>query len=187
MPVVSKIQLLPPEVKAWLDQQLVKHAFGNYDELTAELNTKLGAHGLEVTVSRTGISNYGKGLKDRIEKIKASTEAAKLMNETLDDDGDALGMANIALAQDIIFQMMNRYDPDDTEQQISVKDLSGLFRALGNISRASLPQKKWAKQVRIELQRKKEAAAASIQAEAGLTDDQAAIIRAKILGIEIDG
>jgi hypothetical protein len=184
---ISKIQQLPPEVKAWLDQQLVKHAFGNYDELTQQLNAKLAEHNLEISVSRTGLGNYGKSLKDRIEKIRASTEAAKLLGETINDEGDALAAANIALSQDIIFQLLQQWDPEDEDKpQMSVKDMSGLFRALGNISRASLPLKKWQKQVRVELQRKKEEAAASIQADAGLNDEQAAIIRAKILGINLD-
>lgn len=186
MPAVSKIQQLPVEVKAWLDSQLVANAFGNYDELTAQLNAKLEAHQLEMTVSRSGLGIYGKTLKDRIEKIRSSTAAAKLLNETMDDEGDALGMANVAMAQDLIFQLMNRYDPDDTENPISVDEISKLFRALGNISRASLPQKKWSKAVREELARKTAAVAEEIKSVAGLTEEAAAIIRAKILGIKVN-
>ena len=186
MAVVSKINQLPSEVKAWLDHQLVKNGFGNYDDLTAQLNEKLAEHNLEVSVSRSGLGVYGKKIKDRIEKIRASTEAAKLLNETLDDDGDALGMANVALAQDLIFQLMNQYDPDDEDHKINVKEISVLFHALSNLSRTSLPQKQWAKKVREELERKTNEAADEIQAEAGLTDDQAAIIRRKILGLKID-
>lgn len=187
MPTVSKLNLLPAEVRAWLDSRLVANAFGNYDDLTDQLNQKLAEHDLELRVSRSGLGVYGKTLKERIEKIRASTSAAKVLNETLDDDGDALGMANIALAQDLMFQLMNRVNLDDPDQKVDVDELSMLFRALGNISRASLPQKKWAKSVREELERKTSQAAAEIQSEAGLTDEQAAIIRAKILGIKIDG
>lgn len=187
MPAVSKIQQLPADVKAWLDSKLVANAFGNYDDLTEQLNTKLEGHQLEMTVSRSGLGIYGKGLKDRIEKIKNSTAAAKLLNETMDDEGDALGMANVALAQDLIFQLMNQYDPDDKDKPISVKEISTLFRALGNVSRASLPQKQWAKKVREELARKTEEAVSQIQAEAGLSDLQFERVRAKFLGIKIDG
>lgn len=187
MPTVSKVNLLPADVKAWLDSQLVANAFGNYDELTDQLNVKLGEHDLELRVSRSGLGVYGKGLKDRIEKIRASTSAAKVLNETMDDDGDALGMANIALAQDLMFQLMNRVDLDDPEQVINVKELSTLFRALGNISRASLPQKQWSKKVREELARKTAEAINQIQAEAGLSDQQFERVRAKFLGIQIDG
>lgn len=186
MPSVSKIQQLPVEVKAWLDAQLVANAFGNYDELTEQLNDKLAAHELELTVSRSGLGIYGKTLKDRIEKIRSSTAAAKLLNETMDDEGDALGMANVAMAQDLIFQLMNKYDPDDKEKPISVDEISKLFRALGNISRASLPQKKWSKMVREEIARKTAAVAEEISSVAGLTEEAAAIIRAKILGIKVN-
>ncbi|MDF1622512.1 MAG: DUF3486 family protein [Pseudohongiella nitratireducens] len=187
MPAISKLQQLPAEVKAWLDARLVKNGFGNYDDLTAQLNAKLEEHGLEITVSRSGLGIYGKAMKDRIEKITASTQAAKLLNESMDDDGDALGMANVALAQDLIFQLMNKYDPDDTENKISVKEISTLFRALGNISRASLPQKQWSKKIREELARKKAEAISQIQAEAGLSDEQFERVRARFLGIDIDG
>lgn len=186
MPAVSKIQQLPVEVKAWLDSQLVANAFGNYDQLTEQLNAKLETHQLEMTVSRSGLGIYGKTLKDRIEKIRSSTAAAKLLNETMDDEGDALGMANVAMAQDLIFQLMNKYDPDDTENPISVDEISKLFRALGDISRASLPQKKWSKAVREELARKTAEAISEIQAEAGLTDLQFDRVRAKFLGIKLD-
>jgi hypothetical protein len=187
MPAVSKIQQLPSEVKAWLDSKLVANAFGNYDELTEQLNGKLAAHELELTVSRSGLGIYGKTLKDRIEKIRSSTAAAKLLNETMDDEGDALGMANVALAQDLIFQLMNQYDADDPDQKINVKEITMLFRALGNISRASLPQKQWAKKVREELARKTAEAISEIQAEAGLSDMQFERVRARFLGIKIDG
>ncbi|MDX1491286.1 MAG: DUF3486 family protein [Pseudohongiellaceae bacterium] len=187
MPAVSKIQQLPTEVKAWLDSRLVDNAFSNYDELTQQLNAKLAEHQLELTVSRSGLGIYGKALKDRIEKIRSSTAAAKLLNETMDDEGDALGMANVALAQDLIFQLMNQYDPDDTDNKISIKEISTLFRALGNISRASLPQKQWAKKVREELARKTQEAVDQIQAEAGLSDQQFERVRAKFLGIKLDG
>lgn len=187
MPAVSKIQQLPVEVKAWLDSQLVANAFGNYDDLTEQLNAKLANHELEMTVSRSGLGIYGKTLKDRIERIRSSTAAAKLLNETMDDEGDALGMANVAMAQDLIFQLMNKYDADDTDNPVNIKEISTLFRALGNISRASLPQKQWSKKIREELARKTAEAISEIQAEAGLSDQQFERVRAKFLGIKIDG
>lgn len=186
MATVSKVAQLPTEVRAWLDQQLVNSGFGNYSELTDQLNEKLASHELEFSVSRSGLGVYGKNLKDRIQKIKHSTEAARLLNDTMDDDGDALAIANIALAQDIIFNLMNKIDPDDEDQKINIKEITLLFRSLGNISRASLPLKQWNKKVREELARKKNELAAEINDVEGLSDDQAAVIRAKILGLEID-
>lgn len=185
MPTPSKINLLPTQVRAWLDNELVTNGFGDYSELTDRLNEKLAEHQLEMSVSRSGLGVYGKNLKDRIQKIKHSTEAAKLLNETMDDDGDALALANVALAQDIIFNIMNQVDPDDKDTKINIKEISTLFRALGNVSRASLPLKQWNKKVRDELARKTKELANEINDVHGLSDEQAALIRAKILGLEI--
>ncbi|GJM12783.1 MAG: hypothetical protein DHS20C12_11860 [Pseudohongiella sp.] len=186
MAMVSKVALLPPEVRAWLDHELMERGFGDYTQLTEQLNSKLSSHGLELSVSRTGLGAYGKDLKDRIEDIRASTEAAKLLNMTMDDDGDALAMANIAQAQHMIFKIMNRYDLDDEDSQISVKEIGILFRSLGNISRASLPLKQWSKKVREELARKTEALAEEINTVDGLSTEHAEMIKRKVLGIKID-
>lgn len=187
MPIVSKLDQLPAEVKAWIDNELMSSGFGNYTELTEQLNTKLEEHGLEISVSRSGLGVYGKSLKDRIQALKASTDAAKFLNQTLDDDGDALSMANIALAQDLIFNIMNKIDPNDEDTKINIKEISTLFRALGNVSRASLPLKQWNKKVREELERKKQALVDELNNTDGLmTEEQADIINAKILGLNID-
>jgi len=186
MAVVSKIATLPSSVKAWLDNELVNGGFGNYTELTDRLNEKLEAHQLEVSVSRSGLGAYGKSLKERISKIKASTEAAKLLNETLDDDGDALSLANVAMAQDLMFSIMNKIDTEDEDEPINIKEISTLFRALGNISRASLPLKQWNKKVREEIAKKKAELANEISDVQGLSDEHATLIRAKILGLEIN-
>ena len=37
----SKVHSLPPELKEWLDAELVKRGFGDYVQLAADLKTRL--------------------------------------------------------------------------------------------------------------------------------------------------
>lgn len=49
----SKVHSLPPELKEWLDAELVKRGFGDYVQLAADLK----ARGAEV--SKSALQRYG--------------------------------------------------------------------------------------------------------------------------------
>ena len=53
MPPRSKVHSLPPELKEWLDNELMARGFSNYEQLAADLNAR-GAQ-----VSRSALQRYG--------------------------------------------------------------------------------------------------------------------------------
>lgn len=126
----SSVDKLPSEVKAWLDQQLSKSNFSNYNELTEQLNDKLECHDLELSISRSSLGRYGKKIKHRMQDMRRSAEIAKLMADSMSDDEDAMSQATVGLAQDTIFQMMigirEQMDADENAA-ITPKQMSELF------------------------------------------------------------
>ena len=40
MPPRSKVHSLPPELKEWLDNELMARGFSNYEQLAADLNAR---------------------------------------------------------------------------------------------------------------------------------------------------
>ena len=80
MPPPSKIDQLPPEVRAALDQFLIAAGFGNIVQ-AAEWLTELGH-----PIGKSSVGAYNQKLKQRIAAIKASTEAAKLIVAAAPDE-----------------------------------------------------------------------------------------------------
>ncbi|MCW8856390.1 MAG: DUF3486 family protein [Kangiella sp.] len=181
----SSVDTLPSEIKAWLDQQLSRNNFSNYDELTEQLNAKLEQYELELSISRSSLGRYGKKIKHRMQDMRKSAEIAKLMATAMGDDEDAMSQATVSLAQDTIFQMMidirDAMDEKDGTK-VSPKQMSELARAVGNLARASLPVKKYAKQVREKAEAAADAVSKKLNKQ-GLTKSTVDDIKREILGI----
>ena len=79
----SKVSQLPDELTAWLEQALIKGNFSDYAALAAELKKHGATLGLDADVSTSGIHRYGQNLERKLSAIKASTEAAKLIAQSL--------------------------------------------------------------------------------------------------------
>lgn len=178
----SSLSTIPAEVKSWLDSSLSSQGFSNYDDLTNQLNEKLSVHGFEISISRSALGRYGKGLKDRIADIKASAEAAKIMREAVNDDADTMSQANIALAQDALFKTLLALKNDDEEDNTVL--LTKITRAIANISRASQKLKEWDKTIVSERVKAAAAKIDTIKVNTGLTQDTVDEIKAMILGIQ---
>jgi hypothetical protein len=60
----SKVHSLPPELKEWLDAELVKRGFGDYVQLAADLKAR-GAD-----VSKSALQRYGSPFEKRMAQLK---------------------------------------------------------------------------------------------------------------------
>ncbi|MEM1055172.1 MAG: DUF3486 family protein [Bacteroidota bacterium] len=171
MPARSSVYTLPPELREQLDQRLVASGFGGYDAL-AEWLAESGHE-----ISRSAIGRYGKTFKDRIGLLQEVTEQARVTVETIGDDEDALGAATMAIAKQQLFSALVDFklDPDSV-------DLNDLLLNVSRLSNSSVRLNEYRSKVR---QRAKAAAAEvdSVARAGGLSDDAAAQIRAKILGV----
>ncbi|HRD49782.1 MAG: DUF3486 family protein [Candidatus Competibacter sp.] len=146
MPAPAKIALLPNDVRQALDRRLVGNAFSDYHALAAWL----GEQGYEI--GKSAIHHYGQGLKRKLAAIQASTEAARLIAESAPDDEDRRSEAVMSLLQSEIFTVMvNLQDAEDAPPDERVKLLSTVARAIADLSRASINQKKHAAAVKAKL------------------------------------
>lgn len=146
MPPPAKIALLPEETRAELDALLIRRAFSGYHDLAAWL----AEQGYEI--GKTAIHAYGQGLKRKLAAIRASTEAARLIAEAAPDEEDRRSEAVMSLVQSDMFAMLVALqEAEDADPQERIKLLSSAARAIADLSRASIAQKKHAALVQAKL------------------------------------
>lgn len=174
----SKVALLPDELRREFESRLIQGAFAGYEALS----DWLGEQGYEI--SKSVLHKHGQKLKRRLEAIKASTQAAQLLAESVPDEAGALSSAVLNLVQtemfDLLVSLQEVDDAKDTGDR--VKLLGNAAHAMADLARASLKQKEWAGQVR----ERTEAAAAAVEKitrKGGLSAESAEAIRREILGI----
>ena len=172
MPRRSKVEQLPPQIKVWLDQALVQSNFSQYELLSAELKKR----GCEI--SKTGLHRYGQDFEERLKTLRMVTEQARAVVQASPDDDGAVNDALVRLTQEKMFGILMALEVDPKSI-----DLTKLARAVAELGKASVAQKRW------QIEARKSALAdaakeAGIAAKSvGLTDDAVEQIKRRILGI----
>ncbi|SDI83837.1 Protein of unknown function [Pseudomonas flavescens] len=168
MPPRSKVAALPPEVKAWLDRELVDNNFSGYEALSAELA------GRGFTIGKSALHAYGQTFEDRLSALRVASEQARAVVAAAPDEEGAVNEALMRLVQEHLFKLlMTDGKPID---------LPKVAKAVAELGRASVVQKKWQAEVRA----KAEAAASQVEKIAkkgGLNAETVAEIRREILGV----
>jgi|GEM_PF-1930597 len=128
---VSSVETLPPEIKAWLDQELVRLGFRDYDGLGQALKEQ------GWRVSRSALGRYGKRFKEEQKQLKQSIEMAKAFAEVVGDDGAAMNQTLTALAQQELMSVIRegRYDA-----QIK---LPALMQSIAQLNRSDVNTRKF--------------------------------------------
>ena len=175
MPQRSKISILPEDLKAELDRRLIQSGFSGYEGLEEWLS----AQGWQI--SKSAIHRYGSRFEERLGAIAMATEQAKAIASAAEDDGNAMSDAVIRLIQEKVFQMlveMESLDPDNVS-------LTSIGMMIAKLTSSSVQVK--------EQQRKYKDRAEQAAKEIdnllgqsktrGLSEDMAAQIRSKVLGI----
>lgn len=172
MPAPSKVDtLLPSKVKKQLNSRLIKSGFSGYESLSAWL----AEQGFEI--SKSSLHRYGQSFEDRVAALKRATEQAKAIVEESPDDEGAMSEALQRLIQEKLFTVLL-----DLEVDTAKLNINSLGKTIAELGRASVTQKKYAAEVRARAN----AAAADVEQlakEGGLSDEKAALIKKKILGI----
>src|SRR6266853_1123109 len=146
----SKIEQLPPELKEWLDDALVKSNFSRYEQLVAELKARGAELGLTADASKSGLHRYGSNLERKLGAIRASTEAAALIAKSAPDDADLRSAAVISLIQTEVFDVLVALQDSESEKDPMkrAKLLSTVAKNVATLSRASVHQKRHEMEVR---------------------------------------
>lgn len=177
MPAPSKLDTIPPEVRAELDRRLIAGGFGGYVAL-ADWLTEQG-----YGISKSAVHRYGSALERRLAAIRASTEAARQIAAAAPDDADLRSNAIISLVQTELFEaLLSVSEAEDLEPADRVELYSKAAKNIATLTRASIARNQWAAEVKA----KAEAAAASVEHIAkrgGLSSESVDAIRREILGI----
>ena len=167
----STVETLPKEVKEWLDRALVESNFSGY-KLLAEA---MKARGYEI--SKSAIHRYGQDFEDRLKTLKMVTEQARAVVQAAPDEDGAVNDALVRLTQEKLFGVLMEIEVDP-----ETVDLAKLAKAVAELGKASVMQKRWLSEVRA----KAEAAAANVEKIAkkgGLSSASVEQLRREILGI----
>lgn len=145
MPRRSKVEALPQPLREQLERLLMDRSHG-YVALSAWLKSQ----GYEI--SHAAVHRYDQRLQSVMARIRASTEAARLIAQSSPDDADEHSAAVLRMVQSALFEAMTRVtEADDADPADQVRLLSQAARAIADASRASIGQKKWAEEVKTKL------------------------------------
>lgn len=136
MPPPRKVDLLPSELRRWLQDELKERGFAGYEDLAESLNFRLEEEGLELRIGKSAIHAYGqefqhyaKMQEQAQDEIQAFLEEASLKDEV--DVTSAL-FQQLTTIQWRLQMMMA--DPENLPDPRGVKDLT---TALNNLIRSS--------------------------------------------------
>lgn len=139
----SKVSTMPADVRAWLDQALIERNFSDYKELETLLKDK----GFDI--SHAAIHRHGAKLERRLNAIKTSTEAAKLIVGATPDAADHRSEAVMSMLQTGFFDVLvDLQEAEETQDPVKkLKLLNGAAISFSMLAKSSLAQKKWADEV----------------------------------------
>lgn len=172
---VSSVSVLPVEVKAWLDQELITRNFSSYRKI-ADL---LAGRGYQI--SKSAIGRYGVKFKQEQQQLRQSIEMAKAFAEVVGDDGAAMNQTLTALAQQELMAVMREKTYID---QIKLPDL---VRSIASLNRSDINTRKFQIEQAARSKALDDAANAVEKAaieQKGMTSDQAQFWREQVLGVK---
>lgn len=99
MPPPRKVDLLPPELRHWLKEELRARGFGSYEIIADGLNQRLEDAGLNLRIQKSAIHSWGTEYQ---EFVRLQEQASDWAKEWLGD----MGMEDQAQRQNVLFQML---------------------------------------------------------------------------------
>lgn len=137
----SKVHKLPPELKEWLDNELIARGFGDYVQLAADLK----ARGAEV--SKSALQRYGSPFEQRMAQLKMASEQARALVDAAPDEEDKLGAAVVRMTQERIFNLLMELEVDPEKV-----DINKLFKNAAEIGKASVTHKRFSMEARAAIE-----------------------------------
>ena len=168
MPPRRKVAGMPAEIKEWLDRALAENNFSDYELLAEELKARGYA------ISKSALHRYGQAFETRLSALKMASEQARAVVAAAPDEEGAVNEALMRLVQEHLFKLLMAEEGEF--------DLPKVARAVAELGRATVTQKKWQAEVRARA----EAAAAAVEKIAkkgGLSAESVDQLRREILGI----
>ena len=191
----SSIDRLDPEIKAYIQAMLASGSV-TLDELIADLQARYpGAATAGDLPSRSAVHRYGTKLERRLSAIRASTEAAKMIQAHAGDSKDARSEALVAMVQTELFEaILALQEADEIGEDGEKPDpgervtlLSKAAKNIATLTRSSINLKEFQAKVEEATRRKllaeQEANLQEVAKAQGMDDTQVDFWRRKFLGI----
>ncbi len=169
----GKISQLPPELKAWLDKALVDGDFSGYALLAAELRA------LGQDISKSSLHRYGQDFQEKLTSLRLVTEQARAVVQAAPDDDNAVNEALVRMTQEKMFSILMQMNPDPASV-----DFPKFARAIADMGKVSLTQKRWAAEARKQALQDAAKEAGAAAKSVGMSDANVAAIKTRILGID---
>ena len=142
----STISRLPQDVKSYIEGKLAEGRM-TLDELIADVRGRFPAQQQAGDLpSRAAVHRYGQKLERRLSAIRASTEAAKIIQAQAGDSSDARSEALTALIQTELFEaILNLQENDDPDMDPGkrVGMLSAAAKNIATLTRSSVNLKQF--------------------------------------------
>lgn len=140
MPPRNKVHSLPPELKKWLDDELIRRGFSDYVQLAEDLRAR-GAD-----ISKSALQRYGSPFERAMARVKMANEQACALVDAAPDNEDKLSAAVIRVTQEKILNLLMELDIDADNV-----DVNKLFKNAAEIGKASATNKKFGMEARAAL------------------------------------
>lgn len=168
MPPRPKVEQLPEDVFEELKKRLVGSAFSDYRGHAEWLAGK----GFEIR--KSALANWGQGFEAEMQALRLSVAEAKEVVAAVPDEEGAMNDALQRMVSHRLYQVIREGDIEMTP-----KTLSTMARAIADLGRASIAQKRHM----AEVQKKGGEVIAEMAKATGMSEDQAAMWRGKFLGV----
>lgn len=129
---------MPPEVRTEFEKELLADGFRNYDKFVAWFAER----GFEI--SRSTAYRYGHKFEDKIKAVKVATDMAIVLTDRIGDEAGKMNDAIVRMYQEKLFKVFVEMKDLDAADLNFVK----LGRAIADITRSSVSQKKWQAEAR---------------------------------------
>ncbi len=137
MPAPRKINLLPPELRLWLEDALKARGYAGYEELADTLNWKLEEAGLELRVQKSALHAFGQDFKAYAERERAiQSEIRAFMHEADLDDEAKVTKGLFQQLVSIQWQLQKQMHADEGALP-DAKGMKDLTTALNNLIRSA--------------------------------------------------
>lgn len=177
MPPPRKIDLMPPELRTWLHEELRARGFAQYEALADALNARLDAAGLNLRIGKSALHDFGSEYR---EFVRVQEQASDWAREWLGE----MGMDDQAQRQNVLFQMLTtlafkvmQAEVTKNGDEISPQSLHFLARMMKDVMSSS-----GIVQAMRERERKEQSAKLDAAVVTGDIDAEAAAKARKIMG-----
>ena len=180
----SKIDLLPPQLKAELDA-LLRDGKNNQKDIVAAINQRIEAQGLgdELKLSASGVNRYSTKMEtigNDIRQAREITEmwVAKLGTKPTGEVSQLL----MEMLRTQLFKLLVKAN-DNPDDVLDPKTINDLALGIQRLEQASMINMKREKEIRKAFAEEAAAQVEDIAAQVGLTSEGADLIKQQILGI----